>query len=375
MNDTNMHPQKILLVSNSCWSMYNFRIEVIEHFLKLGYEVHIAASRDDFAIKLLNTGCKVHNIRFNNRRLNPLADINLFFQLKHLYKQIRPALIFHYVIKPNIYGSIAASQLNIPSIAVVTGLGYSFASNNWLSSLVIKLYRFALKHVRYVVMLNEEDKRLFIDKRILTENKIKLLQSEGINLERFKPAAQTEPNSNFIFLMATRMLWSKGVGIFAEAAELLKNKGLSFECKVIGFFEPNHPDSIPIEQLENWRNKNIFSYLGFTENVVPFFNQANCFVLPTYYHEGVPRSLLEACAMQVPVITSNNIGCKEVVKDGYNGFICEINNAAALSEKMELMLQMKNNQLTEMGINGRKLVFERFNINLITAEYNKFLQI
>ena len=303
MNDADIKRSlKILFVSNSCWSIYNFRLDVIEYFISIGHEVHVAASRDDFAIKLLNTGCKVHNIQFNNRRLNPLNDISLLFKLKHLYKHIKPDLIFHYVIKPNIYGSIAASQLKIPSVAVITGLGYAFATHNWLSTLVIKLYRYALKKVMCVWMLNEEDRRTFIQKKIINIDKTYVLHSEGINTEKFKSISVKHNDKPFTFLMATRMLWSKGVGLFAEASKILKQKNYVFKCNVIGFFEPNHPDSISLDQLEEWKNQKIFSYLGFSENVIPFYESADCFVLPTYYHEGVPRSLLEACAMQVPAL-------------------------------------------------------------------------
>ncbi len=372
--NTNL-PLKILFVSNSCWSIYNFRLDVIENFIKLGYEVHVIASRDDFSIKLINVGCKLHNIYFNNRRLNPLQDLKLFFSLKRLYKKINPFIIFHYVIKPNIYGSIAASQLKIPSVSIITGLGYAFASNNWLARLVTNLYRYALKKVSNVWMLNEEDQQLFIQKKIVDVNKINVLQSEGINTEKFKVHAIKEHNNSFVFLMATRMLWSKGIGLFADASEILKGKGYQFESKVIGFFEPNHPDSISLQQLEEWKNKNVFSYLGFTEDVMQFFLLADCFVLPSYYQEGVPRSLLEACAMQVPAITSNISGCKKVIKNRVNGFICKTNNAEDLASKMEEAITINRETLKIMGDRGRKIVCEQFDVNLVIIEYEKIIKL
>lgn len=370
---TTNHPIKIFFVSNSCWSIYNFRSDVIEHFIKLGYEVHVAALKDDFAIKLLNIGCKVHEIKFNNRKLNPLADISFLFELKALYRKVKPDMIFHYVIKPNIYGSIAATQLKIPSVAIVTGLGYAFAKDNWLTALVIKLYRYAFKKVMFVWMLNEEDRLLFIQKKIVEINKTSVLQSEGVNTTKFNTTGSLKNNKVFVFLMATRMLWSKGLGLFAEASEILKQKGYAFECKVIGFFEPNHPDSIPLEQLEEWKSKNIFSFLGFSEDVIPFFAMADCFVLPSYYHEGVPRSLLEACAMKVPAITTDSSGCNEVIKDNVNGFICARNSAEDLASKMEKILCLSADQLTEMGCNGRKIVLHKFDVRFTIEKYGQAL--
>jgi len=176
-------------------------------------------------------------------------------------------------------------------------------------------------------------------------------------------------NETFVFLMATRMLWSKGIGLFAEASKILKCRNYNCECKVIGFFEPNHPDSISLEQLEEWKNKNIFSYLGFSDDVKPFFIEADCFVLPTYYQEGVPRSLLEACAMQVPVITTDNAGCREIIKNKVNGLICEMNNAEDLAEKMEEMIHMNPIDLKAMGMRSRDLVRQRFDVKFTIDQY------
>lgn len=365
------HPFKIFFVSYNYWDTYNFRLDVIKHFIDIGYEVHIAAIKDDFADRILDTGCKVHYIKFNNRGLNPLKDLFFLFRLKKIYRQVQPDLIFHYAIKPNIYGSIVAAQLKIPSVSIITGLGYAFASDNWLSFLVIKLYRYALKNVNLIWMLNEEDKDLFITKRIASPGKINLLQSEGIDTERFKPIDQPRNKSNFTFLMATRMLWSKGVGVFAEASETLQKKGYNFQCVVAGFFEPGHPDTISPEALKAWQAKNLIIYSGFFENIIPLLAAADCFVLPSYYHEGVPRSLLEACAMQLPAITTNNSGCKEVIKNNINGFICSKNNAEDLAAKMEKMLNLTPAQLAEMGRRGREIVLDKFEIQFTIAKYNE----
>jgi glycosyltransferase involved in cell wall biosynthesis len=371
--DTFHTTAKLLFVSNSCWSLYNFRRDIIEYFSKAGYEIHVAASKDDFAMLLVNIGCKVHDIQFNNRRLNPIEDLQLFYTLKSIYKNVRPDLIFHYVVKPNIYGSIAASQLKIPSVAVITGLGYAFAKKNWLSRLITILYKISLRHVYKVWMLNAADKDIFLRNNIVDSNKITVLQSEGINTEKFRPALKKATNEIFIFLMATRMLWSKGVGFFAEASEMLQQKGLIFECRLIGFFEPGHPDSIPVDQLEVWKNKKIFTVLGFSENVIPYFENADCFVLPSYYQEGVPRSLLEAGAMQVPSITTNNEGCKEVIRDGLNGFICEMKDAKDLADKMEKMIRMDNNVLKKMGCQARELVVQKFDVKFVLEKYISLL--
>ena len=218
-----------------------------------------------------------------------------------------------------------------------------------------KLYRYALKKVNDVFVLNEEDRALFIKNHIVPADKIKLLQSEGININRFKPSKKKHMENPFTFLMATRLIWSKGVGIFAGASEILKKKGYRFECNVAGFFEADHPDTISKNSFVEWQQKHLLQYVGFHDNMIPLFEKAQCFVLPTYYHEGVPRSLLEACAMEVPCITTDNSGCKEVIKDGYNGLICSSNNANDLALKMEQVLTMNEDALVEIGRKRQKI--------------------
>lgn len=366
---------KIIFVSNSCWSIYNFRLEVIKHFLQRGFQIHIIATKDDFAIMLMNLGCKIHHIGFNNRELNPIDDITFYFNLKRLYNQIKPSLIFHYVIKPNIYGSLAASSLKIPSVAVITGLGYAFSKQNWLTKLVMWLYKIALKNVTSVWFLNKDDAELFSLKKIANPNKIQILNSEGVDTNHFqksddKNCSEEKP---FVFLMLTRMLWTKGIGVLAEAAKMLHEKGFGFECHIIGFFEPHHPNTIPIKKLQEWQEKKIFNYMGFTTNVLPFLNKADCFVLPSYYNEGVPRSLLEACAMQIPVITTDSTGCRDVVIDSVNGLLCKKNDAADLADKMQQVLLMDETARREMGMKGRELVLQKFDVRYVVTNYDKIV--
>jgi len=378
MKPTAVHPLKkpaVAFVSNSCWSIYNFRLEVIRHFIASGYEIHIIAGPDDFAVKLMDAGCKVHSAEFNNRDKNPFANIRLYWRLRRLYASIEPNLIFHYVIKPNIYGSLAAVSLGIPSVAVVTGLGYAFSEENWLFRLVCRLYRFALKKVNEVWFLNAEDAAFFEERKIVPQHKVHILHSEGIDTDRFKPADMI-PDADaagkpFVFLMLTRMLWSKGVGVFADAASILKERGFNFECRVMGFFEPHHPDTISLDDFQRWKDNNTFTYEGFAQDVLPHLQETDCFVLPSFYKEGVPRSLLEACAVQVPVITTDQTGCREVVVHGVNGLLCEANNATDLAAKMEQMMRLDGDERKKMGVAGRAIAADKFDIHLVIAAYKK----
>ncbi len=366
--------KKIALVANSAWSVYNFRMDLVSHLL-LRFEVLIIAPQDEFVAELKQAGCAYLDIRFNNRSENPLLDYSLYKSLKKIYQSEKPDFIFHYVIKPNIYGSLAAASCGIRSVAVITGLGYTFDRHNWLNRVVSILYRIALKRANEVWFLNQEDADLFVNRKLVTGGKIKILPGEGINTAHFfpqtnKPVARTRA---FQFLMSTRLLRSKGVGIYVEAARMLKNKHLDIRFELIGFFEKNHPDSISESELRQWQKKGIIHYGGFARDVRPFLRQADCFVFPSFYHEGIPRCLLEAAAMEVPIITSLNTGCREVVQEGLNGFLCEPNNASRLALRMEEMMSLTPGERALLGRNGRELVSEKFGIDRILAEYDRTL--
>ena len=365
-------PLVIAFVSNSCWSVYNFRSEVIRNFLQHGYEVYVIAGKDDFAVRLIDMGFKVHTISFNNRDMSLVANIKLFWQLRAVYKKIRPSLIFHYGIKPNIFGTLAAGSLGLPSIAVITGLGYTFSRKGILRSIVSALYRFSLKRASEIWFLNEEDAAFFKAYKLAPANRIFVLQSEGVNLEKFVPASPTAMKNRkpFVFLMLTRMLWSKGVGVFAEAAALLKKKGYHFECRVMGFFEPLHPDTISLQDFQRWKSNHTFSYDGFAEDVLPHLQNADCFVLPTFYKEGVPRSLLEACAVELPVITTNHTGCRDVIQHGINGLLCRVNDAGDLADKMEQMILFSPEDRAAIGFAARITTAKKFSIQFVIQQYD-----
>jgi glycosyltransferase involved in cell wall biosynthesis len=373
-NQIEKQKKKIALVANSAWSVFNFRIDLIRHLLPR-FEVLIIAPRDSFATELEKEGCAYLDIRFNNRTENPLKDYVLYTALKKIYQREKPDFIFHYVIKPNIYGSLAAHRCGIPSVAVITGLGYTFDRRNWLNRMVSILYRKSLKKASEVWFLNQEDAQVFTNRKLVDTGKIKILPGEGVNTEFFFPQTHkaVARTKAFQFLMSTRLLKSKGVGIYVEAARRLKKKNQHIRFDLIGFFEKNHPDSITEHELRYWQKKGIVQYSGFAKDVRPFLRQADCFIFPSFYHEGIPRCLLEAASMEIPIITSRNTGCREVVEDGLNGFLCAVNDVADLVSKMEEMMHLTSQQRLEMGKNGRILVSERFDIRKILMEYDKTL--
>ncbi|WP_276481232.1 glycosyltransferase family 4 protein [Paraflavitalea pollutisoli] len=369
------HKKCIAFVSNSAWSVYNFRLDVINNLLSQGYEVIVMAPDDTFSAALQELGCRFIPIKFDNKTKNPFRDLAFYWQLKKLYRTLRPDFIFHYVAKPNIYGSLAASATGIPSVAVITGLGYAFAKKNWLYRIIRLLYKRGLRKAREVWFLNNEDARVFIDEKIVNIEKVKVLPGEGVNTKHFSPFRTSRNHDHaFTFLMSTRLLKSKGIGLYADAARILRKKNYDVRFELIGFFENHHPDSISQEELTRWEKEGLIHYGGFAQDVRPFLAKADCFVFPSFYNEGIPRCLMEAAAMELPVITSMNRGCKEVVLNNSTGYICNRHDPFDLADKMEKMINLLPDERARMGKNGRSLVLRKFSIDQVIDEYIDTLQ-
>jgi len=366
----------IAFVSNSAWSVYNFRIDVIRHLLNEGFGVLVIAPDDENSELLRKEGCAYESIEFNNRHENPLQDFALYFKLKAVYRKYKPDFIFHYVIKPNIYGSFAAGSLGIPSVSVITGLGYPFAKKNWLYHVVKRLYKSALRKVTEVWFLNNEDARAFTSHHIIPIKKAKVLPGEGVNVNHFAPDFQTplQKNGRFVFLMSSRLLKSKGVSIYADAARILKKKNIDARFELVGFFEKHHPDSLTIEEINRWEREGLLHFNGFASDVRPFLKNADCFVFPSFYNEGVPRGLMEAACMELPIVTALNRGCKEVVLNNSNGFLCNPNDPFDLADKMEKLMLLPEEERNRMGKNGRNLVAKKFNVDRVIQQYDSILR-
>jgi glycosyltransferase involved in cell wall biosynthesis len=361
----------IAFVSINSWSIYNFRLDIIKCFQEMGYAVLVIAPEDGYSRKLAEEGCLFEHVIFNNRSANPVNDLDFYRQLKRIYAKHSPVLVFHYVAKPNIYGSLAAGALGIPSIAVVTGLGYAFDRKNWLYFLIKKMYWFSLKKAKEVWFLNQEDAALFAASGIVPSVKIKTLPGEGVNTGYFSRSVPAAPEARqeFVFLMTSRLLKKKGISLYAEAAGILRKKSYLFRCLLMGNLEKDHPDVISPDELNSWQKAGLLEYLGFAADVRPYLENADCSVLPSYYNEGVPRSLMEAASMELPLITSDNRGCRELVDNNITGFLCKSRDAEDLAASMEKMMNLPIAERLEMGRRGRRLMVQKFDISKVIAVY------
>jgi len=363
----------IALVSNTAWYLYNLRLGVIHFLQSKGFEILAIAPNDDFMKLLEQENCKTVAIEMDRRGTNPLSDVVLMRRLHKIYRDHKPDFIIHYTIKPNVYGSLAAKAAGIPSIAVVSGLGYAFSGQGWLYKIVARLMKTAFAFAKEVWFVNKDDRELLLQANIVSKEKTVQLPGEGINTEKFAPIPKPSSSETFVFLMSARLLWEKGVGVFVEAARQLKPKYPHAEFQLLGFLTDDETIGVTKTQVETWEAEGIVKYLGTTSNVIPFLANADCILLPSFYREGVPRTLLEAASMAKPIITTDNVGCRDVVDDGVTGFLVKPNNSADLTEKMERMLNLSEAERREMGSKSREKVIREFDERWVLKEYDAML--
>ena len=363
--------KKILISLNTAWNLLNFRAGLIQGLINSGFEVIAVAPKDKYVAELELLGCRFVHLEMDNQGTHPLRDLLLLWRYWRLFKTERPDLNLFYTVKPNVYGSLASSFCGIPFINNVSGLGAVFIRGGWLRRFVSALYRLAFRNSTRVFFQNGDDLGLFLQNQLVKAELTDLLPGSGINLHRFIPFDDSNGrslNSPFRFLLIARMLKDKGIVEFVNAAQLLKDSGIETEFCLLGFLDVQNPAAISREQMKEWSTQGYVKYLGVSDDVREHIASADCIVLPSY-REGTPRSLLEAASMAKPIITTNVVGCKEVVENGINGFLCEVKNAQDLALKMKEMLDLSQHHRKLMGQNGRLKMEKEFDEKIVIQKY------
>lgn len=371
-----MKQKKVMIALNSAWNLYNFRAGLIKALIKKGYDVVAVAPSDEYAALLPSLGCRFVSVDMDTTGTNPFKDILLFFRYLRILLAERPNAFLGFTIKPNVYGSMAAALTGTPTINNVAGLGFTFQKNNWLTNLATFLYRVALKNATMVLFQNTEDMEVFIEKRVVSPLHSRRIPGSGVDIDRFAkcPPIEIKENRPFRFLFAARLLWDKGVAEYVEAARRIQRTHPNIEFCIVGFTIDDSRKGVSVSQLRTWEKEGAIRYLGVSDNIEEEFSSADCIVLPSYYREGVPRVLLEAAAAGRPLITTDWIGCREVVDDGDNGFLCIPRSIDSLTQSMQRMLDLSEDQLVEMGEKGRIKVAYAFSEEIIINIYSELLE-
>lgn len=361
---------KIALVTNVAWNIVNFRNPILHALLKEGHEVWCVAKADGSEGTLIAQDVRFIDMPIDAMGTHPVKDFSMLLRYWRLYRQEQFDVVLHYTIKPVIYGSFAARLAGIPVINTITGLGTAFLKANWLTALAQWLYRHSQKQVRRVFFQNQDDRQLFLERALVREVQAGNVPGSGVNLQHFEPhdlpvsISGGEP----VFLLVARLLWDKGVGEFVEAARLLKSRFPIARFCLLGDVAAANRTAISEQQVQEWVQEGVIDYLGTVADVRPLIAQADCVVLPSY-REGLPRSLLEAAAMGRPLIATDVTGCREVVEDGVNGFLCTVKDADSLAQAMERFMKLPREAIVDMGKASRAMVEQRFDERLVVEKY------
>jgi glycosyltransferase involved in cell wall biosynthesis len=359
--------RRVVLAANSSWNVVNFRGGLIRALKAAGYEPVVVAPLDPPAEQRLEQlGVERIVVRLDRSGLNPVADFRLLGEYRRILKELRPVAFLGFTIKPNIYGCTAARTLGIPVIANISGLGTVFIRRGPLLALVTLLYRFALSRAEVVFFQNPDDLALFIARKMARPDHARLLPGSGIDLDRFAPSPQ--PAGPTTFLLIARLLGDKGVREFVEAARILRQELPGARFQLLGPRDDGNRTAISREELDRWVAEGVVEYLGETDDVRPFIEQASAVVLPSY-REGLPRSLLEAGAMARPLVATDVPGCREVVVEGKTGFLCRPRDSRSLAAAMRKFAQMPPDERQAMAAAARRRVEEKFSENVVIRAY------
>jgi glycosyltransferase involved in cell wall biosynthesis len=361
---------KVLLIAGFADSVVTFRGELIRRLLAKGCDVHVAApalgSVPAVTDGLVGMGVVPHDIQLTRTGTNPFADLRLSWQLYLLMRELQPAILLGYTIKPVVFGTIAAWLAGVPRrYALVTGLGYAFtgARNNLLTRVIRLLYRFALGKAHKVFFQNPDDERLFRELRLVPAF-VPSVVVDGSGVDVATYAMQPVPAGGPVFLMIGRLLGDKGVREYAEAARCVKARAPDARFRLAGWIDSN-PDAIAQAELDAWAADGTLEFLGKLDDVRPAIAAATVYVLPSY-REGTPRTVLEAIAMGRPIITTNAPGCRETVIDGDNGYLVPVGSIDALVEAMQRFID--NPQLAaRMGRRSRVIAEDKYDVHKVNA--------
>lgn len=360
---------RIAIVLNSSWNVYNFRLGLISALRNHGHQIVVIAPEDAYSQKLTGLGYEFRGIEMNSSSVNPVKDALLVLRLYRLYRAVKPDIVLHYTVKPNIYGTLAARLLGIPSVNNVCGLGTVFLRAGLSSGVAKILYKLAFKFPRKVFFHNEDDYQLFIEQKLICERIADVIPGSGINPNNFKPQhSYRYSDKKFTFLVVSRIIYDKGITEYIDAIRILRARGVDASFQLLGDKAAGHKRAISEELLTSWIREGLIVYLGTTDDVQSVINAADCVVLPSY-REGVPRTLLEAASLCKPIVTTNVPGCRHVVADGVNGLLCEVRNAEDLADKMQQILYLSHDELMNMGLNGRIRVEMLFDEQQVISKY------
>lgn len=359
----------ITIIYNTTIHVLKSRIRLIETLQEAGYKVVVLSSADEATVELARRGIAHRHIPMSQYSINPLTELKAMRAIFVELRKLKPVVSLHYTIKPNIFGTLAAKRAGVPVINNVAGSGRAYTTGNFLfRRMITRLYKLAFRHSSKVFFQNSDDLKTFLDADILDASKAIRIPGSGVDLDRFIPTATPLKATRFLFI--GRLLKEKGIAEFLDASRRLKSKYMDAQFHIVGEHE-ELPIYLEKSRLDQAVAAGVVTYHGavLPGEIETLIKDASCVVLPSYYGEGVPRVLLEACASGRPIITTDNVGCRDVIVDGENGFMVRTRDSKELERAMARFLETSEEVRSAMGQAARRKVENEFDERLVLQAY------
>ncbi len=364
---------KIAIVANTAWYLYNFRLNLAKSLRADGHEPVFISPDDPYVAKLQGAGFTHRHWTLSRTATSPLGEIRSILDLRRHLKLDGFDAVLSFTPKGNIYAGAALLGQRCVFLPNISGLGAVFSAGGAMAALVRTLYRLLVSpRATRVFFQNEDDLAQFIAARIINPARTERLMGSGVDLQRFRlcplPSALPAANpDNVTFLLVARLIPEKGIPEYVEAARILRARGARARFQLLGAIDEER--GLSLAQIRAWQDEGVIHYLGTSDDVPAVMAQADCLVLPSYYREGVPRSLIEGTAMGRPVITTDMPGCRDVVQQGATGWLCEARNLPSLCQALQEFLDMPASQRSAMGALGRERAVTLFDETAVIERY------
>ena len=363
------HPKLLYFITED-WYFCSHRLPLALAAQVAGYDVAVVTRVNEHGEAIRRAGIRLIPFNLSRQSMNPLSEMAVLARLAVIYRKERPDLVHHVAMKPVLYGSLAARLSGVPYVVnALAGMGYVFSSDQLMSRLlrpaIGKAFRMLLSSGRSrLILQNTDDCDLFVRKRYINEDRIRLIRGSGVDTAVFSPTP--EPAGISLVMLTSRMLWDKGIKEFVEAARQLKTRGVEARFVLVGDSDPHNPSAIPNEQLTAWQEEGVIEWWGRRDDMPAVLAQAHIVCLPSY-REGLPKVLLEAASCGRPIIATDTPGCREVVRNGENGLLVPVRSTVELSDAIQSLIE--NPELRQkMGVRGREIAMNEFPVGKVVAE-------
>lgn len=355
----------IALCCNDSFAAYNFRLNFIKALINRGYKLYVICGYDEFTNKLIDEGIEVINVNIEKTSKNIISDLKLYFEIKKVFKKIKPNLIINYTIKPHIYCTLAARKDDIKVINFIAGVGSMFLEDSILRKIIICLYRKSAKYVSKFIFINQTDFNEFKEYKIIKDENAYLVPSEGVDLNKFTYNSDISYETvSFIFV--GRLVKEKGLNEYLEAARVIKNRFLDVNFYILGPIYKKH-SAVSLQHIYEYEKKGYVKYLGFSYDTNEVYEKMHAVVLPSY-REGMPMSLIEGFAKGKVGLASNVPGCQDVIDDNVNGFLFSPKNIDSMVEVISKYINLSVNKKKEMSLSAYQKALRYYDVEKIISK-------